>query len=132
MNNAPPITIISLTVYCLLCLAYIFFVVYNFVADHHGNLDTSAILLFIRISPAIVGLVLSWLSSKGYQWARYTLGFYSSLSFFFVLFLPFAQHEIDRTIVFYIFCIISAISFVFLAYSLLVNRGSINYFSSKR
>jgi hypothetical protein len=133
MNKAPQITIISITLYCLLCAAYIIFVLYNFILDHHkAQTTTDFILLFALISPATVGLILSWLSTKGYKCARYTLGSYLILSIFFVFFLPFAQHEIDRTTGFYAICIISIISFVLLAYSLFINKGSVNYLSSKR
>ena len=94
--------------------------------------STAFIFLGIMLSPAIIGLSLSWLSSKGYNWARYTLGSYSILSIIFVLFLPVAQHEVDRTPVFYFLCIISILSFAILTYSLFVNKRSIKHLSCKR
>ncbi len=133
MNKAPKITFLSLTFYCLLCVSYICVVFARFFSEYDKNTDTGLIIyIVIGTLPAILGIILTWFSSKGFGWARYALGTYSLMTLIIFLFLPIAQHKIDRTPIFYTIWIVSIISMGLLVYSLLVNKNSINYLRSRR
>src|SRR5215212_10204383 len=90
----------------LYMLPFLSRVVFSLVRGRPGDLRDMLILSFVTLTPAVLYFL-------GVRWCRYIVGAFSSVSALICIFLPMAQHSIDRTTRFwFLWCIVLLIFIV--------------------